>query len=345
MAKQIPLSEIRIDGGTQSRAAMDQGTVDDYAEHIDALPPADVYHDGEHHWLADGFYRFHAHAKLKRESMACVVHKGTLDDAKWHAAGANKSHGLRRTNEDKEKAVKMALALSDATKRSDREIADHCGVSPTTVGKYREELTPTVSSAGVQIGHQETSKRVGRDGVAQTVDSAKRSEAAKESAAKKKEALRDRLHGPVKEAWDANELTVAQAKKIAELEPLYQVAELKKIRAKAAKTAAPRIEPPVDEDESSPDETIEQIIKRKNHDIESFCRRIVALADECPQDEWLEDMNKREGFLRKIKDACGTVRSAKCAGVCPKCEGEGCRKCRNTGRMPKYYLDQIGGAA
>ena len=62
-ALKMLVSSIRIDGGTQPRASIDQAIVDDYAEAFrrgDELPAAMVFHDGTSYWLADGFHRYHA---------------------------------------------------------------------------------------------------------------------------------------------------------------------------------------------------------------------------------------------------------------------------------------------
>jgi hypothetical protein len=45
--------------------------------------------------------------------------------------------------------------------------------------------------------------------------------------------------------------------------------------------------------------------------------------------------------MQKFKDACETLRSAKCVAACPKCEGQGCAKCHKTGMVPRYALQQL----
>lgn len=138
--KSINLKAIRIDGGTQSRIALNEATVTDYAEAIAEgvkLPPVVVFFDGSDNWLADGFHRFHAYSKAGKASIPAEVVEGTQSDAVLHGAGANASHGLRRTNADKRHAVEMVLSHPDAAEWSDRKIADHCGVSVTFVSAAR----------------------------------------------------------------------------------------------------------------------------------------------------------------------------------------------------------------
>jgi hypothetical protein len=91
----------------------DPKTVQAYAESMrDGIefPPIDVFTDEQSGQciLADGFHRYTAHLSIKpNEPIRCLVHEGRVDDARIFACGANAKHGLRRTNEDKRKAVKF----------------------------------------------------------------------------------------------------------------------------------------------------------------------------------------------------------------------------------------------
>ncbi len=156
--KDLPLDAIRVDGGTQPRAAIDTDTVREYAERMQAgdhFPPVQVYFDGTDHWLSDGFHRVKAAREAGLATIQADVWEGTRDDAFWMSLGANKDHGLRRTNEDKARAVKAALAAKP--RLSDRAIADHVGVDHETVRKYR--------AAAVSTGEvRQSTERTGRDG-------------------------------------------------------------------------------------------------------------------------------------------------------------------------------------
>jgi hypothetical protein len=147
---QLRIDQIRMDGGTQPRAKLSNATIDEYAQAmLDGMifPPVEVYHDGTEYWLADGFHRVQAALKADMTEIEATVTQGTVADAQWHSFSANKTHGLQRTNEDKEQAVRAALRHAKAVGLSDREIARHLGVHGTTVGKYRAEM---VSSAEIQ---------------------------------------------------------------------------------------------------------------------------------------------------------------------------------------------------
>jgi hypothetical protein len=153
----IKLADIRIDGGTQTRAEINGQVVSEYADAVlegAKFPPIDVFFDGVSNWLADGFHRFHAHKRAKVKDIAATIHTGSVEDALVFALGANTKNGLRRTNEDKRKCV--SIALQRWPEWSDRRIAELCGVNNSTVGRIR----PTVLQS-------DTTTRVGKDGVKQ----------------------------------------------------------------------------------------------------------------------------------------------------------------------------------
>ena len=126
MIQDLKIADIRLDGNTQARVAIHQTTVDEYAEVLTdggELPPIVVFHDGAAHWIADGFHRLHAHRSIGAVTVRADVRDGTARDAQMYACGANQAHGLRRTNDDKRKAVAGMLEL--APDWSDRAIAKH----------------------------------------------------------------------------------------------------------------------------------------------------------------------------------------------------------------------------
>jgi hypothetical protein len=139
------LSKVRVDGGTQSRAEIDEDYCAELAEAIDALPSAIVYHDGESYWLADGFQRRRAHELARRRHMIVEVRLGTRRDAVLFSVGANATHGLRRTNADKRRAAETLLADGEWGRWSDAEIARRCGVSDRFVSAVRKQLSPNDS--------------------------------------------------------------------------------------------------------------------------------------------------------------------------------------------------------
>lgn len=148
MAELLHLDVIRRDGGTQPRAALDPATVETYAEAARAgaeFPPVIVFHDGTDHWLADGFHRVAAHEAAEFEEIAAEIRPGTRRDAVLFACGANATHGLRRTSEDKRRAVLLLLCDAEWGQWSDREIARRANVGHPLVAELRR-LTGSSSS-------------------------------------------------------------------------------------------------------------------------------------------------------------------------------------------------------
>lgn len=150
------LANIRTDGGTQPRAALSPEVIGEYAEALEAgalFPPVVVFYDGSEYWLADGFHRFYAHARTGRSWIEAEVRQGTLEEAQWYSFSVNQTHGLRRTNEDKRRAVEGALMAW--SKRfglrpvNCSEIARHTGVSIGMVTGYAREMESNLQNCKI----------------------------------------------------------------------------------------------------------------------------------------------------------------------------------------------------
>lgn len=137
------LTDISLNKQTQSRVAICQDTVAEYAEAMldgQAFPKITVFFDGIHHYLVDGYHRYFAYKKAGVTEVSAEIINGTLRDAVLYAAGVNNSHGLRRTNEDKRKAVMTLLDDLEWCDWADTAIAKACNVSSMTVGRIRKSL-------------------------------------------------------------------------------------------------------------------------------------------------------------------------------------------------------------
>lgn len=144
----LPINDIRTDGGTQSRVRIDTDYVDELVAAIEAdatIPPIVVFNDGQFHWLGDGFHRYRAYTKAKHGYVMAEVRPGTQRDAILYSVGANQSHGLRRSNADKRRAVTVLLNDSEWAQWSNKKIADQCGVSHPFVGEIRSSLVTVTS--------------------------------------------------------------------------------------------------------------------------------------------------------------------------------------------------------
>lgn len=151
---ELDLSAIVLDPELQPREMIDHDTVTQYAEDMLAgikFPPVIVYYDGNRHWLSQGWHRWHAAEAASLETITAEVREGTRDDARWDAAGSNREHdcaGQRRKNEDKRRAVRMALEAKPNW--STPRIADHVGVSQPFVLKIRQAITVISSTHRVE---------------------------------------------------------------------------------------------------------------------------------------------------------------------------------------------------
>lgn len=142
----IRIDALRLDGGTQPRQGINAAYVTELAESIvegATLPPVEVIYDGANYWLYDGFHRVAAHQQAGILIVDANIHQGTQADAQWRSYAANQTHGLRRTNEDKERAIKAALCHPNGVTMANREIARHLGVDHKTVGSWREKMEST----------------------------------------------------------------------------------------------------------------------------------------------------------------------------------------------------------
>lgn len=138
----LPIKDIRLDRALQPRTHMNEDIIAEYSELIAdgaEFPPVTVYFDSVYYWLADGYHRYFAHKSAAHTEIECEVVNGTRRDAILFSSGVNE-HGLRRTNEDRRKAVMNLLDDMEWAEWSDRKIADICHVSHVTVGRIRKSL-------------------------------------------------------------------------------------------------------------------------------------------------------------------------------------------------------------
>lgn len=192
--REVDLDLVRIDGGTQARVAIDEPTVKTYAEAYQekgarALDAGVLFFDGVHHWLGNGFHRYHAARRAGLAALPYEIRSGTQRDARLFALGpANRKNGLPMSNVDKRNAVSTMLADPEWSTWTSRRIADHIGCSHTLVDnmvKEREEAErkakeaapgaelPDASGNGCQKGNARRLRRALRGGKEMTVDTAR----------------------------------------------------------------------------------------------------------------------------------------------------------------------------
>ena len=129
----------------QTRAALNEDTVSDYAEAMERgerFPAVTVFTDGAEYYLADGFHRVEALRRIGKKSVMAELQDGDYKAALLYALKANSTHGLRRTNADKRHALEMAWNAREhlfGGEPSNALLADTCGVTRQWVIKWLQE--------------------------------------------------------------------------------------------------------------------------------------------------------------------------------------------------------------
>lgn len=156
----LEIAKIRRDGGTQPRIAIHPLTLEEYAREMKAeasFPPVIVFYDGTDYWLADGFHRVEAASSIGIKKVSSSIKQGSRRDAILYSVGANATHGLRRSNADKRRAVLKLLEDEEWSKWSNREIARRVAVDEKMVRKLRQAICG--KAADTKLNNQTNSAR------------------------------------------------------------------------------------------------------------------------------------------------------------------------------------------
>lgn len=146
--EKVPTEKITLDPKLQPRNELNADAILQYSLDMkagDVFPPVEIKNVNGRYYLTSGWHRTLAAKKAKLNTIDAIVVPGTLDDAIWDACAANIEHdksGSRRTNRDKQKAVKMALQLGrfHNGQMNYSEIARHVGVSNVMVKNWADRL-------------------------------------------------------------------------------------------------------------------------------------------------------------------------------------------------------------
>lgn len=146
----LKLDQIRRDDSAQPRAMLNTDHIKDLSDALEDggdLTPVDVFYDGFSYWLADGFHRYSAYHRAKRDEIPVTVHQGDLRAAVLYSITVNAKHAtLKLTREEKRAGVARLLKDEEWGQWSDREIGRRAGVAHPTVGAIRKELTVQLDS-------------------------------------------------------------------------------------------------------------------------------------------------------------------------------------------------------
>jgi len=98
-------------------------------------------------WVTTRFHRLHAARQIECSNISADIRTGTRRDAILYSVSANATHGTRRTNEDKRRAVQILLNDPEWSQWSDREIARRCFVDHVTVSRNRPQKSLVKSTS------------------------------------------------------------------------------------------------------------------------------------------------------------------------------------------------------
>ena len=156
----LELENIILDPDIQARTQLNEEVLTDYIRSLKNgghFPPITVFYlDDKKYYLVDGLHRYEAYRKAGFSEILCVVKGGSKRDAILHSVQSNATHGIRRSNADKRRAVGTLLKDDEWSKWSDRHIAKLCRVSQPFVSSMRKELSDN--------GYQFSEQRIGTKG-------------------------------------------------------------------------------------------------------------------------------------------------------------------------------------
>lgn len=313
----LKLDNITIEGGTQSRAEINEATVAEYSELYRLkveLPPPQIIYDGVTHFLWDGFHRFHGAGRAGLKELECEQKRGSLRDAILLSLGANHDHGLKRTHADKRKCVLTLLADSEWAKMSNVAVAEACHVGKDLVLELRK------SPLKVQVA--ETHRDI------LSADSSEKPYAKIPSPSHAEGfSVSDGI--PTQEQFHA-----AGRKIMAAIEEQVGKPSKKKVTGKDGKEYPAKKSKP-----ESKEQTTEDKMKAANSALEALARKITEIGTEAQALQNPHLMIQRYGILvAQLASASATIRAAKGKAVCTECKADSqkvkvCRRCHATGWM------------
>ena len=144
----VPLAAVSV-GYSPREMMVDADHVASLAEVLDRLPPVVI--DGLTMTVIDGVHRVEAFRKAGRSHIEARVFQGNRTEALVLAIAANVRHGKPLSRSERQAAARVLLG--ECPERSDRWVAEVCGLSHSTVALLRRAS----SNAPAQV-------RTGRDG-------------------------------------------------------------------------------------------------------------------------------------------------------------------------------------
>ncbi|ACL04299.1 hypothetical protein Dalk_2606 [Desulfatibacillum aliphaticivorans] len=140
---EVEINDLKMDLAKNCRANPNNEVIANYAELFTEeveMPPLEAFLVGKEIWLVDGYHRCMGAMQAGKKKINVAIYEGDEKAALRTAVSANATHGLRRTNADKQQAVRMAFSDKEIRGYSANLVAKLCKVSQPTVAKVREEM-------------------------------------------------------------------------------------------------------------------------------------------------------------------------------------------------------------
>lgn len=308
------ISSIRREDKLQPRKDLSKVVIEDYAANISKgkqFPPVQVVLDRKGtYWLYNGFHRVEAFIQAGKDRIPADVIEGTERDAFKLSLSANADNGIHRSNEDKRRAVELALSDKEFVKFSDNVIAEMCAVSDVMVSDVRKSLEANCKILAVDT-------RIGKDG--------------KERKVKPKEP----------QDGKATKEVVGTATKAG------SVAEPEESETQPARSSSDPIKDP--RGNPVPENLVDVFSDSVWGEIDATAKKLTSLIDRAasgPGGFYLtKDMENKNGSRRltSFEAAKNSIFHCKPYGVCPACLGEGCKHCYQKGFLAKLTYKQVEG--
>jgi hypothetical protein len=161
--RKVAVDQITVDFETQSRDHINPSVAHRYGllmidgewDFARSTEPVVLFHDGTRHWIGDGFHRVIGAQNHGVKHLLCEVRNGTARDALWFSFSANALHGYRREPSDVKHILNRILGDPEWSRKGVREIAEHTGISKSSVQRYREIYLSQVGQMPSEVRHVE----------------------------------------------------------------------------------------------------------------------------------------------------------------------------------------------
>lgn len=161
----IAVDDFTLDPAVQPRETLSTPLISEYADAMRAgadFPAVTVFRVGEQNVVVDGWHRVLAARQAQRPALEATVKTGTMREAILFSTAANATHGLRRTDADKRKAVLRLLNDDEWSKLSANQIAKIALVTQPFVSKLKRELGKAGGIVTTASGREMDTSNLGR---------------------------------------------------------------------------------------------------------------------------------------------------------------------------------------